>query len=94
MGYYDVAEKPAVLIFPDEDCSEFPKRFYWSPDGDNGSTYNEEDLVLQDFGETYKTKSYHSKSIMVPPGLTATVYEDANWSGTSESFNGAKIHPP
>ena len=45
VGYYDMAEKAAILIFPDVNCELMPKRFYWDPEDDNGSQYNEADLT-------------------------------------------------
>ena len=45
VGYYDMAEKAAILIFPDKNCELMPKRFYWDPEDDNGSQYNEADLT-------------------------------------------------
>ena len=44
VGYYDMAEKAAILVFPDLNCELMPKRFYWDPEDDNGSQYNEADL--------------------------------------------------
>ena len=56
VGHYDMKKKPAILIFPDVNCELMPKRFYWNPEDDNGSQYNEADLKLQEFNLDYTLK--------------------------------------
>ena len=90
VGFYDVTEKPAILIFPDANCELYPKRFYWSAEDDNGSMFNKADLDLQDFSNLF---GYH-KAIMVPPGLVATTYKGANWSGAQETHEGQMAKKP
>ena len=90
VGHYDVSEKPAILLFPDANCELYPKRFYWSPEDDNGSMFNHADLKLQDFSGLADTH----KAIMVPPGLIATTYYAANWSGATTKYEGRKSRKP
>ena len=90
VGHYDVSEKPAILLFPDANCELYPKRFYWSPEDDNGSMFNHDDLKLQDFSGLADTH----KAIMVPPGLIVTTYYAANWSGATTKYEGRKSRKP
>ena len=74
VGFYDARQRPALLIFPDDKCELMPMRFYWNPEEDNGTEYNEEDLILQDFNGLTKTKA-----VQLPPGYAATLYQGKNW---------------
>ena len=46
VGKYDAKDKAAVLIYPDADCSGFPKRFFWDDDSDNATYYNKSDIAI------------------------------------------------
>ena len=46
VGPYDEKETPAVMIFPDANCSGIPKSYFFNPDDEASTTfYASKDLV-------------------------------------------------
>ena len=72
-----------MLIFPDDGCIGFPKRFFWNDESDKATYYNIEDIEQQDL-DGY----FYAKSVLVPFGYDLTLFTEQDWRGSEKTITG------